>query len=80
MQEWEDKLDTFLKFNERDLLNHAGQIKSEVAKKLAEDRYEIFDTERKILSSKLADTEDIKELEILVKKLGNNENKKSQKK
>ena len=72
MREWEDKLDAFLKFNEKDLLNHAGHIKTEVAKKLAEDRYEIFDTERKNLSAKKADTEDIRELENLVKKLEHN--------
>ncbi|MCZ0933315.1 MAG: virulence RhuM family protein [Oligoflexia bacterium] len=69
MREWEDKLDAFLKFNERSLLNHAGQIKAEVAKKLAEDRYEIFDTERKTLFAEKADSEDIKELEALVTKV-----------
>ncbi len=76
MKEWEEKIDAFLKFNERDLLSHAGQITSEVAKKLAEDRYEVFDTERKSLSAKEADVEDIKEIENLVKELGSSKESK----
>lgn len=31
MAEWSDKLDTFLKHNEEDLLTHAGTVKAEVA-------------------------------------------------
>jgi len=72
MKEWQEKLDAFLKFNEGDLLSHAGQIKAEVAKKLAEDRYERFDTNRKNLCAIEADEDDMKELELLVKKLENN--------
>ena len=69
MQKWVEKLDAFLKFNERDLLDHSGQVTAEVAKKLAEDRYEHFDSNRKILSAKKADKEDIKDLENLVKRV-----------
>ena len=69
MREWEEKLDAFLKFNERGLLSHAGQITAEVAKQLAENRYEVFNANRKTFSAKEADTEDIKELEKLFKKL-----------
>ena len=39
MEQWSDKLDAFLKFNEQELLTHAGKVKAEVAKKIAEDRY-----------------------------------------
>ena len=42
MQDWIDKLDSFLKFNEYELLHNAGFISSEVAKKLAIKEYEIF--------------------------------------
>jgi hypothetical protein len=34
MEQWSDKLDAFLKFNEQELLTHAGKVKAEVAKKL----------------------------------------------
>lgn len=42
MQDWIDKLDSFLKFNEYELLHNAGLVSSEVAKKLAIKEYEIF--------------------------------------
>ena len=67
MQQWSDKLDAFLEFNERDLLTHAGKIQMTVAQKLAEDRYEQFDTKRKKAAALAADEEDIKELEQLEK-------------
>lgn len=42
MAEWVDKLDAFLKFNEYDLLDDAGKIRSDVAKKFAESEYSKF--------------------------------------
>lgn len=69
MEQWSDKLDVFLEFNEQELLTHAGKVKAEVAKKLAEERYEAFDKKRKIEEVKQADEEDIKELEEIEKKL-----------
>ncbi len=69
MNDWADKLDTFLEFNERDLLTHAGKLKMEVAQKLAAERYDEFDTKRKEAEVIAADEEDIKELETLEKKL-----------
>ena len=39
MEQWADKLDAFLEFNEQELLTHAGKVKAEVAKKIAEERY-----------------------------------------
>ena len=63
MEQWSDKMDAFLEFNEQELLTHSGKVKAEVAKKLAEERYEEFDKKRKIEEAKKADKEDIKELE-----------------
>jgi len=42
MKDWVEKLDSFLKFNEYDILNNAGKISHEVAKSLAEEEYEKF--------------------------------------
>lgn len=42
MQDWVEKLDTFLKFNERDVLQDNGKIAHEVAVALAENEYEKF--------------------------------------
>jgi hypothetical protein len=42
MQDWVNKLDAFLKFNEYDILNNAGKVSREVAKALAEEEYSKF--------------------------------------
>jgi hypothetical protein len=69
MEQWSDKLDAFLKFNEQELLTHAGKVKAEVAKKIAEDRYEAFDKKRKIAEVRADDEQDLRELEQLEKEL-----------
>jgi len=69
MEQWSDKLDAFLRFNEQELLTHAGKVNVEVAKKIAEDRYEAFDKNRKIAEARAADKEDLKELEEIEKRL-----------
>jgi len=69
MEQWADKLDAFLKFNEQELLSHAGKVKAEVAKKMAEERYEKFDSSRKKSEALAADEEDLKELEEMEKRL-----------
>ena len=42
MQDWVEKLDAFLKFNEYDVLCNPGKVSSEVAKQLAFNHYEKF--------------------------------------
>ncbi len=42
MGQWVEKLNTFLAFNEYDLLKDAGRIKADVAKKFAQVEYEKF--------------------------------------
>lgn len=66
MAEWEEKLDTFLTFNERDLLDHAGRISAQVAEKLALERYAEFDAQRRKEESLSADKEDKVLLESLL--------------
>lgn len=68
MANWSDKLDTFLQFNERDLLTHAGKVEMAVAKKLAEERYQQFDDSRRKRKAIEADEADIRELEAFIKK------------
>lgn len=65
MAEWEEKLDAFLSFNERDLLEHAGKISAQVAETLALGRYEKFDEKRRKEARRKADAEDIILLEEL---------------
>lgn len=55
MDEWADKLDAFLTFNERELLSNAGSVTAAVAKKLAESRYDEFDAKRRVADAYEAD-------------------------
>lgn len=42
MADWAEKLDAFLKFNEKDILENAGKVTSEVAKSFAESEFEKY--------------------------------------
>ncbi|MGV8027089.1 MAG: virulence RhuM family protein [Anaerolineaceae bacterium] len=46
MQDWVEKLDAFLKFNEYDILHDPGKVSHEVATHLAHDEYERFRVEQ----------------------------------
>ncbi|MBK1731457.1 virulence RhuM family protein [Thiococcus pfennigii] len=63
MRDWEDKLDAFLRFNEREVLTHAGRLRADVAEKLALERYESFDAARREAARLAADAEDMAALE-----------------
>jgi hypothetical protein len=76
MAEWEEKLDAFLTFNERDLLEHAGKISAQVAETLALDRYEEFDEKRRQEARRKADAEDRILLEELQAKVAETLSKK----
>jgi hypothetical protein len=42
MADWVVKLDAFLQFNEYEVLTNAGKVSADVAKRLAEERYDAF--------------------------------------
>lgn len=69
MREWEDKLDAFLQFNERDVLTHAGKISAQVAERLALERYAEFDARRREAERMAADAEDVRALEQIERQL-----------
>ena len=46
MRDWRSKLDAFLQFNEREILDHAGKVAKEVADRLALDQYDRFNATR----------------------------------
>ena len=64
MSDWEDKLNQFLKFNGREVLQDFGTVKREVAEALAIAEYEKYDAHRR--SVEMADldglTEEVKQL------------------
>ena len=69
MAEWSDKLDAFLSFNERDVLTHAGRLRMDVAQKLAVERFDVFDANRRAAEALAADEADIAQLEEMDRKL-----------
>ena len=69
MRQWEEKLDTFLTFNEKDLLTHAGKISAQVAEKLSLERYFEFNQKRREEECLCADTEDLALLEAIQAKV-----------
>ena len=46
MRNWREKLDAFLQFNEREILQDAGKVGKAVADRLAEVQYEIYNAQR----------------------------------
>lgn len=46
MSDWKDKLNAFLQFNDREIMENAGSIKKEVADSLALTEYEVFNQKR----------------------------------
>jgi hypothetical protein len=71
MRDWEDKLDAFLQFNEREVLTHAGKLRADVVEKLALERYESFDASRREAARQAADAEDLAALEHTERALEN---------
>ncbi|WP_323007568.1 virulence RhuM family protein [Pseudorhodobacter sp.] len=67
MAVWAEKLDAFLSFNDRDVLTHAGKLRMDVAQKLAEDAYAVFERSRRAVEAVEADAEDFKVIEELAK-------------
>jgi len=57
MSEWREKMDAFLKFNERDILHDSGRVSMEVAQRLALEEYDKFSTRRLAEESLLPDTD-----------------------
>ncbi len=65
MADWENRLTDFLRFNGREVLEHLGTVKRELAEKLALEQYELFDAHRRALDS----ADDIDELTADVKRI-----------
>ncbi len=72
MDDWVKKLDGFMSINDRDILQNAGKISHENAKKLAENEYEKFHSKRLIA----AKTE-LSDFDKAVKKVESSDKKRS---
>lgn len=70
MKDWREKLDAFLKFNERDILTNAGKVTKAVADQLALDQYEIYHQNRLLKEAEQENLEDEKNLKSIESKIG----------
>jgi len=68
MQDWRKKLDTFLQFNERDILTHAGKVSKAVADQLAIEQYETFQQHRLMVEAEREALTDDAELKRYLEK------------
>lgn len=64
MADWEDKLNQFLQFNGREVLQNPGKVKREVADALAIAEYEKYDANRRMIEAG-----DVQQLVSVVKKI-----------
>ena len=70
MKDWETRLDDFLVFNERRVLDHAGSISKDDAETHAKQEYDRFAALRRECKEQLGEAESIKMLEDEAKRLG----------
>ena len=62
MKDWKEKLDAFLTFNGREILNNPGKVSHAVAQELAHEEYEKFRAARVLRDDHNADTKQLEEL------------------
>ncbi|NIC06300.1 virulence RhuM family protein [Billgrantia bachuensis] len=62
---WRNNIDKMLAFNDQLVLEGAGSVSRENMEKVARERYEVFDQQRRIAEAKAADAADLKEIEQL---------------
>lgn len=62
---WRNNIDRMLAFNDQAVLEGAGSVSRESMEKVARERYEVFDQQRRIAEAEAADAVDLKEIEQL---------------
>jgi hypothetical protein len=63
MKDWEQKLDEFLRFNDRKVLPHAGSVGKKEAEEFAKQEYSQFEIRRREYQETIGEAEAIKQLE-----------------
>ena len=69
MKDWVAKLDAFLKFNERDILEDAGKVTAEIAKEFSESEFEKYKV--------LRDQSYVSDFDLVIKQIQKSNQKKS---
>jgi hypothetical protein len=68
MKDWREKLDAFLQFNQRAILEHSGKISMEEARRLALEEYQAFNQKRIEEGDALAEKEFLQEVKKMLPK------------
>jgi len=66
---WRGNVDRLLEFNEKAVLDHAGSVSHDDMQRIAHDRYDMFDENRRVAEARQADAEEIEELARIEKRL-----------
>jgi hypothetical protein len=73
MQDWEEKLDQFLSFNDRDVLSGHGRVRKTDADEKAKAEYRQFEERRRAFREATGDEETLRALEDWARKAGEGE-------
>ena len=66
---WRDNVDALLRFNDRAVLAGPGSVSHDDAVRIASQRYDTFDEQRRRAAAAAADAEDLRQIEALEKEL-----------
>ncbi len=69
MRDWRERLDGFLRFNEREVLPDLGQVSREAADRRAMEQYELYHQHRLAEADTMAEEDTMKQLEEMAKAL-----------
>jgi hypothetical protein len=69
MKDWEQKLDEFLRFNERQVLPNAGQVSKQAAEDHAKAEFDKYESRRREYKESIGEVETIRQLEHAAKML-----------
>jgi len=69
LKDWAEKLDAFLKFNDRDVLEGAGRLSKKRADALAQEQYELFAAQRRAFLEAEGAESNVRDLEEAAKAL-----------
>ena len=66
---WRNNVERMLEFNDQDVLKDAGSVSHEDMKRIAHQRYESFDANRRALEAAEADAADLREIEQIERQI-----------
>ena len=69
LQHWTERLDEFLRFNERNVLDHAGQVSHDAAEAHAHHEYDRFPERRRVAAEDDAERQNLEEIRDAIRSL-----------